>query len=139
MKNYQKILISCLIIVSFFWITNVWAQGWVPLVPCGGEGQPKCGLCHLWQLGSNIFNFLLWDLSIPIATILFVVAGFIILISGGNQERVSLGKRIFVNTVIGLLIVFCSWLLIDTLFKTLATGEFSGAWNRFPACPSPPT
>ena len=133
MRNYQKILTSWLIIFGLIWAMNAGAQAWVPLVPCGGAGNP-CTLCHLWQLGSNIINFIIWNLSIPIASLLFLAAGVIFLTSGGNQERVGLGKRIFTNTAIGLIVVFCAWLLVDTLFKTLASGGFMGAWNKFPPC-----
>ncbi len=136
MKNYQKILTSCLIIFSCIWAANAWAA----IVPCGTEENPEpCALCHLWQLGSNIINFIVWQLSIPVAALLFISAGVIFMTSGGSEERVGLGKKIFLNTAIGLIIVFCSWLLIDTIFKTLASGEFSAAWNKFPSCLAPPT
>lgn len=131
MKNYQITLSIFLITISFFYAFSAWAA----LVPCGGEGQPQCTLCHLWQMGSNIINFLIWELSLPIAALLFIAAGVVFLTAGGNESRVALGKSIFTNTVIGLVIIFCAWLLIDTLFKTLASGTFSTAWNQFPVCP----
>ncbi len=102
-----------------------------PIVPC----KDDCTLCHLWHLASNIINFISFNLAIPIATLLFITAGIIFLTSGGSEQKVGLARSIFINTVIGLLIIFCSWLLIDTLLKTIATGEISGAWNQFPTCP----
>ena len=105
-----------------------------PIVPCGGSGQADCTLCHLWNLGSNIINFISFNLAIPFATILFVVAGILFLVSGGNEQKISLAKSIFTNVIIGLVIIFTSWLLIDTLFKTIADGTVIGAWNVFPPC-----
>lgn len=135
MRNYQKTLFSGLIvIIALVWAMNAGAAAaWLPLVPCGTESNP-CKLCHLWQLGNRIINFIIWDLSIPAATILIIAAGVILLISGGNENRVALGRTIFTNTVIGLVIVFCAWLLIDTLFSTLATGQFTWPWNKVPTC-----
>ena len=105
-----------------------------PIVPCGGSGQADCTLCHLWNLGSNIINFISFNLAIPFATILFVVAGILFLVSGGNEQKISLAKSIFTNVIIGLVIIFASWLLIDTLFKTIVDGSVVGAWNTFPTC-----
>jgi len=137
MKKYRKILIGSLLLFGLFGANLVTAAGFVtdPIVPCGGETQPDCTLCHLWHLASNIINFLSFNLAIPLATLLFVAAGIMFLISGGSEEKVALARSIFTNTVIGLVIIFTSWLLIDTLLKTIAIGAFSGAWNVFPTCP----
>lgn len=135
MKFFQKTFLIWLILTGISGANLVSAgfhQG--PIVPCGGGGQPDCDLCHLWELGSNIINFISFNLALPIAALLFVGAGVMLLISGGNEQRVGLAKSIFTSTVIGLVIIFTSWLLVDTLFKTLAIGKFSGAWNQFPGC-----
>ncbi len=132
MKNLQKILISSLLLFGLFG-ANLVTAGFVtdPIVPC----TDNCTLCDLWHLASNVINFISFNLAIPLATLLFVAAGVIFLISGGSEEKVGLARSIFTNTVIGLVIIFCSWMLIDTLLKTIATGTFSGAWNMFPVCP----
>lgn len=137
----KKVLIILFILISLFAANMVYA-GFVtdPIVPCGGETQPDCTLCHLWNLASNIINFITFNLSIPLATLLFVAAGVIFLTSGGSEEKAGLAKSIFTNTVIGLVIIFCSWLLIDTLVKSLANpgtqpGVIIWFWNQFPSCP----
>jgi len=137
MKTPQKILISSLLLFGLFG-TNLVTAAFVtdPIVPCGtGTNPESCTLCHLWELASNIINFLSFNLAIPMAVLLFVAAGIIFLISGGNQEKVTLARSIYNNTVIGLFIIFTSWLLIDTLLKSIAIGTFSGSWNVFPTCP----
>lgn len=128
----KKVLIIFSILISLF-AANIVYAGFVtdPIVPCTDD----CTLCDLWHLASNIINFLSFNLAIPLATLLFVAAGVIFLTSGGSEEKVGLAKSIFTNTVIGLLIIFTSWLLIDTLFKSIAIGAFSGSWNVFPSCP----
>ena len=141
MKTPQKILISSLLLFGLFGANLVTAAFVTdPIVPCGREGQPDCTLCHLWRLASNIINFLSFNLAIPMAVLLFVAAGVIFLISSGSEEKVALARNIFTNTVIGLVIIFCSWLLIDTLVKSLANpgtqpGIIIWSWNQFPSCP----
>ncbi len=144
MGTFHKILIGSLLLLGLF-VANLAYAGFItePLVPCGrdinGDGQldasEKCNLCDLWHLASNIINFISFNLAIPAAILLFAAAGIIFLVSGGSEGRVTLAKSIFANTVIGLVIIFTGWLLIDTLVKTLTTGAFSGAWNVFPSCP----
>ena len=134
MRFYQKIIISSLLLIGLF-SANLALAGIVtdPLVPCGSEKNP-CDLCDLWHLASNVINFISFNLAIPIGALLFAASGVILLTSGGSQDRVDLARSIFTNTVTGLVIIFCSWLLIDTLLKTIAVGTFSGAWNKFPIC-----
>jgi len=132
MKSYQKIIISSLLLIGLFSANLALAGG---LVPCGGQREPECNLCHLWQLADNILDFITLQLVFPIAALLFVAAGVVFLTSGGSEEKVTLAKTIFTNTVIGLIIVLCSWLLIDTLISTIAgSGGIITAWEVFPVC-----
>ncbi len=144
MKSFKIFFIVYLVVIIFAGSNSVYAGIHTgPIVPCGGSGdQPACTLCHLWNLASNIINFISFNLAIPIATLLFVAAGIIFLTSAGSEQKVGLAKSIFTNTAIGLLIIFCSWLLIDTLMKTLvnpdsSSGTIIWAWNHFPSCSTP--
>lgn len=141
MKAFKIFFIVYLVVIIFVGANSVYAGIHTgPIVPCGSSGQSSCTLCHIWNLASNIINFISFNLAIPIATLLFVVAGVIFLTSAGNEQRVGLAKSIFTSTVIGLLIIFCSWLLIDTLLKTIANPDTTSgsrliySWNHFPIC-----
>ena len=127
----MKFLIKITLLLSLLFISSP-AFVSAAIVPCGHDVD--CTLCHLWQLFSNLINFLIFNISLPVAGFLFIVAGVLYLVSGGNEGKVRTAKSIFMNTVIGLVIIFTSWLVVDTLLKTVATGEFSGAWNDFPTC-----
>jgi len=131
MKIFQKTLIIFIFLISLFTVNVAYAGVHTgPIVPC----TDNCNLCHFWQLGSNIINFISFNLAIPIAVLLFVVAGIIFIVSGGDENRITLAKKIFTNVVFGLIIIMSSWLLIDTLFKTIADGNLIGAWSSFPLC-----
>lgn len=133
MKIYRFFSVIYLFTFAFF-VSSSAKAGFITgeIVPC----KTDCTLCHLWQLASNIINFLSFNLAIPVAALLFIAAGVIFLTSGGNESRITLGKSIFINTAIGLLIIFCSWLLIDTLIKTIVDPNqtIHWAWNKFPTC-----
>ena len=143
MKTLQKIFILGFLVLMGLTIANLVQAGFVtePIVPCGWGDKPDCNLCHLWHMGSNIINFITFNLAIPVASLLFIAAGVIFLISGGSEEKVALARSIFTNTVIGIVIIFCSWMLIDTLIKTIGgSGMTEEAiiiyfWNQFPTCP----
>jgi len=94
-------------------------------------------LFAIYGSASNIINFISFDLAIPVAILMIVVAGVIYMTSGGADQKVALAKTIFTNVIIGLVIIFASWLLIDTLIKTIATtstesGGIIWSWNEFP-------
>jgi len=130
MSKFFKFVIIVLIGVSLA------GPAYAQLVPCGEEGN-ECRLCHFWQLASRIINFITFNLALAIAPLLFVVAGVLFLTSEGNEQRVTKARSIFLNTVIGLVIVFCSWLMVDTIIKTASGGSFNNivpAWNQFPPC-----
>jgi type IV secretory pathway VirB2 component (pilin) len=139
MIGFQKAAVLFSIFFLFLLGANLaYAIGFEgPIVPCGTESNPEnCTLCHLWELISNIINFITLNLALPVAAVLFIVAGIIFIVAGDNEEKINLAKTIFKNTVIGLVIIFCSWLLVDTLVKTIAGNlqKIIGAWNDFPKC-----
>lgn len=78
------------------------------LVPC-----TACTLCDLYLLAQNIIDFLMWQATPIIAIFAFSWAGFKILISGPNPGLRSEGFGIMRKTLIGILIVFSSWIIIN--------------------------
>lgn len=128
---------NCKFLIYFLLATglmgaNLASAGYVtgPLVPC----SDNCTVCDFWHLGSNVINFISFNLALPVAALMFIVAGVFFLIAGGREDMVNKARTIFTNTFIGLVIIFCSWLIVDTLLKTIAGAGFSGAWNAFPSC-----
>ena len=88
-----------------------------------------CGLCDGLKVAVNIVN----DAS-TVATILvtgMMVYGAIrLMISGGSEEMVKEAKGIFKSAVIGLIIVLCSWLIIDTVIHLIAGPSNPFPWNN---------
>jgi len=114
------------------------AQG---LVPCGNPGQPACNFCHTFALGNNILKFLLVPSALnptPIvllaASLLFAIGGFFYFISAGSTARLEQGKQIITATIIGLLIIYGSWLFINLLLTALGVVVWDGigSWWEVP-------
>ena len=85
-----------------------------PSLPPSQEGA--CGADKLIILAKNFIKFLLY-ITIPLAAIMIVWGGFIIMTAGGSEEKVKKGKTIITGTVIGVAIALGAWLIISTITK----------------------
>lgn len=120
------------------------------LVPCGNNtrtlpaGAPgntceagelavvdECGVCHMVQLAQNILTLFVF-LGIVLATLLFVNAGILYLTAAGNPGNVAKAHKIFLNTVVGLMLVLAAWLIIDVVMRTIADTDtrFGLPWEQ---------
>jgi hypothetical protein len=96
-----------------------------PIVPCGETGNP-CKFCHLFVLFNNIINFILFCLVPPVAALMMVMGGGYVLIAGENLSNVEKGKSIIKAVVIGLLIVFGAWIIINAFFFVIGVSSWTG-------------
>ena len=86
------------------------------------ECNGPCGFCEFLQMLQNLINFLTFSLAIPLATLAIILGGFWWIFSGGSEERVEKGRKAIWGGVLGLIITFCSWLLIN-FFLNMLSGE----------------
>lgn len=142
----SKIILILVVSLYFFSIaSNALALevDFLPLVPCGLQEQPKgkdpavhdytqpCTTCDFFRLGKNIIDFILY-IVIPIGALLFVIGGLMILLGGAKPELVTKGKTIFWNTFIGLVIIFGSWMIVNTLIKSFGPNQAKNVpWWKF--------
>lgn len=99
------------------------------LIPCGGVGEPECGSCELLQLINNLIEFLV-QLAILVAGVIFAWGGFKMVISAGESGSISEARGMMTNAVVGIVIVLCAWLAVDTLMKMLLKEQVIGVWNE---------
>jgi|GEM_PF-5196510 len=72
----------------------------------------------------NVVGFILGIVG-ALALLMFVWGGFQWLMSGGEEERVKSGTATLRNAVIGLLIVFGSWIAVNFIILTLTSPDQS--------------
>jgi len=92
------------------------AQG---LVPCAGGYS--CTTCSLLQLISNIASFLATNVMPPLAGLMFLIGGIMMVAAAGSEERYKKGRKIVIDTAIGAVIVLVSWLIVNALITTIGS------------------
>jgi len=103
----------------------------------GVDTSKPCEVCDILVLASSTINFLVSTIFPAIATLLFLFAGFLIIIGGAEPSQVQKGKEIFKTTVYGLLIIYSSWLVANSVLKSLAgDNDVSNSWNTI-VCTNP--
>lgn len=99
-------------------------------IPCSGT---NCSACDLVKLANSIVTWLIGIVGLLFG-VLMVVAGFKLVLSGGNQGALDTAKKMLTNGLIGFLIVLGAWLFVDTLMKALLgdSGELKGygPWSQ---------
>jgi len=64
-----------------------------------------------FQMLTTIYNFIVWILATPLAVIALIIGGILMMISAGNPNLMGTGKKILYSAIIGLALVFCSYLI----------------------------
>jgi len=106
------------------------------LIPCGRSPGPgvdpatthPCEFNDVMALINTVIRFVLFNLAVPIAAIMFFYAGFELVTSGGSTEKRGIAKKVFTNAVVGLVIAAGAWLIIRTILSILG---YEGAWIGF--------
>lgn len=139
--------------------TDVCYEG---LVPCGKEvyiggswedgkcvgGIPKftrCQFCHFFVMLDEIIDFVLFKLVPPIAILMLVIGGVMFMFAhfggaemlpgggAGGPKMLGQAKKLITSVVIGLIIIFAAWIIIDLFFSLIGVAEWTGlqeGWFR---------
>jgi len=108
---------------------SIWNLGFAQasggLVQCGRAGQDPCGLCDIFVLGKTIIDQVMF--FVPIVGALFlVIGGFLFFIGGADPSKVNQGNSVIKATVIGIVIIYASWLFISFLLTFLGVASWTG-------------
>ncbi|KKQ57104.1 MAG: hypothetical protein US74_C0008G0031 [Parcubacteria group bacterium GW2011_GWA2_38_13] len=118
----------CIGIISFFTVTEVFAQ--VRTAVTNGFGYAAgmgFGTRDLRTIIFTIVNVILGFLAI-VAVLIIAYGGLVWMTSHGNEQQVEKAKKILINAVIGLVVVFLSYSIAFFVFNVLmrATGVVPG-------------
>ncbi len=94
------------------------------IVPCGTSCQ--CTIENFFLMLARIFDFAIKFIAMPLAVLMLVIGGILIMISAGNPNMASLGKNTLYAAIIGLVLVFGAWLIIDFILGVLG---YKGTWS----------
>lgn len=91
------------------------------LITCGkGEaGGNDCNFQKFYDLIASIWTFLLKYVLAPVATIAILFAGFKYVMAQGNPGEIQKAHDIFYYTVVGMLIAFAAWLVVNAILSAL--------------------
>lgn len=127
-KIILPIIIFCLLLVSIIFapefshakVTNSAYKG---IVTCDG---PDCTIQDFFEMLVRIYDFIVRTVAVPLAVIALVVGGIFIMISAGNPAIFGKGKEIIKWAIIGLVLTFCSYLIVDFIMRAIG---FTGNWS----------
>lgn len=86
------------------------------LVPCGNSVDNPCTIAHLFRGFIVLTNYLI-SLAGIVAVISIVYAGFRMVTSQGNETERGAAKKRLANAIIGMVLVFAAFLLVNALFS----------------------
>lgn len=122
----KLLFIFCLVLAlgSFFPEQIVFAQGdgepgLVQLSQCSGT---DCSACNIVHLANGGIKWLIGILFVIFA-LLIAVAGVRLVMSGGNHSALDEAKSMFMNAIIGFIIILSAWLIVDTIMRALVGTE----------------
>lgn len=152
LKNYSwcRFLFPAAALV--FFLAPVFASAQTTgLVKCGlvyvgaASEQKLCTMCDIFKLVQVVTNFLIVYMAAPVAALVFAYGGFLLLTPGGSADKAKRGKTAITNAVVGLVIIYVSWLAVDAIMKAFAAYQYGapqptfGFWNKLECtAPTPP-
>jgi len=122
MKTLQRFRTLLPLTVLFAFLFSMVAFAATPsgLVVCGNatvDGQvplsEQCNFTDLVNQVQTIINFLIFKIASPLAAVMFAYAGFLYVTNGGNEGQIKQAHDIFLNVLLGFVIVLAAWLVMS--------------------------
>ena len=89
------------------------------IVPCGGGWDDPCDFGSFMTLIESFIKYVLLWIIIPLAAIIFMYAGYLMMTAAGNEAKLTQAKKAFWYVLIGLLVALAAWLIVEGLMKGL--------------------
>ena len=121
----KKNIITAIFLGLFvFNVSLAYGQGIVPQASgpaCSAGDATYCGNYEINDFIVLAIKVSKWILGMvgSLALVMFIYGGVLFLVSGGGSEKISQAKKILVAAVIGLIIVFTSFLIIQFVLGSM--------------------
>ena len=92
------------------------------LVPCDGW---DCTSDDLTGMVGSIFDLIAFQIVPALAVIGFVIAGIIMITSGGDPAKFNQGKSAMIAIAVGLIIVYLAWAIVKLFIETIGGEDWT--------------
>lgn len=107
------------------------------LIPCGRNTDSsetpwnecdECDLCGIVLMGQLNIELLV-KIAGVIATLMIIIAGFLYIFAAGQMALIAQAKLILRYTILGFIVIFAAWAIVDTLLILLGyIDPIEGEW-----------
>ena len=92
----------------------------------GNVDWEGCTFCHIFKLASNIIVYVMTCLTPIVSGVMLILGGFYFMIAGVDPTKAQKGKEIATAAIIGLVVIFVSWILLNTFLTSMGIAEWTG-------------
>jgi len=89
-----------------------------------------CQFCHFFVMFSEIINFVLFKIVVPLAIFFFALGGIMYVLAlfelVGGPQLLSQAKGVLFGVAVGVVIAFGSWALINLFFQFIGVADWTG-------------
>lgn len=126
MLKKRKLLLTGLFLLGMGLPILAQAQGgFLSGISPGCYNAGTCDFCDIGKVITNVFKFLRNDIAFPLAILMVIYGGIVMIFSTGSPARVTKGRKILMSAVIGFAIVFGASLIINTALTVLSKSQFT--------------
>lgn len=113
----RKILSGIFLLTFLFLLIPPVLAADTGIVPCGHDGK-ACTLCDLIVGFKKLFDYGITTIII-ICLVCATFAGVMYIVSSGNESGMESAKAFLRGSLIGLAIVLCAWVIVNTVITVL--------------------
>jgi len=119
-------------LISFLFLFLGISQAQAALVVCGpGTAKADCEFCDIFVMGSNLLEWIFTWVVPTVATLMFIVGGVLLLFAGAKADAFNKAKGAITAAVVGLLIIFSAWVIVNTVFDKIGVVELAQGWKWY--------
>lgn len=91
-----------------------------------GEGQPTQLFNGDGSIVGRVITLLLFVVGV-LSIIMLIIGGLRFVLSGGNKEKATAARNTILYAIIGLLVAFFSYAIINFVVQAISEGSFGGS------------
>lgn len=112
--------------------TGIWKGTSCSTVPQDCKAYPvkPCNFCDGLVVTKNILDYMM-QLVVPLALAMIIYGAIRMMIAAGSEQQFGSGKKIITSAVVGVIIAFSGWIIVNTVIHIIANpNAFPVPWSR---------